>query len=158
MLWHLNTQMLLSFCSCPLFFSPLYGMILCSVLRPGEAAIFALANGDPDKILKPYWVLSCELWRGPKMTADNRTCTGLRSQWMIFSLCSICRHRRRAWVNRRMRARLKPWKLFFLMSSYKFTLKKQTHGLFLNIQHFIFFLCMHMGCTGLWNKQYCSLH
>lgn len=48
--------------------------------------------------------------------------TGLRSQWIIFSLCSICRHLRSAWAKRRIRARLKPWKLFFFMSSYKFTL------------------------------------
>lgn len=71
------------------------------------------------------WLLSSISKNKSSYSRGDKVSTGLRSQWIIFSLCSICRHRRRAWVNRRMRARLKPWKLFFLMSSYKFTLKKE---------------------------------
>lgn len=96
---------------------------LC-VLARRSSCCSSSANGDHREVLKSYSAFNWEPGR-PKMTADNEACTGLRSQWMIFSLCSICRHRRRAWVKRRMRARLKPWKLFFLMSSYKFTLKIQ---------------------------------
>lgn len=79
----------------------------------------------------------------------DRINTGLRSQWIIFSLWSICRHRRRACVKRRMRAILKPWKLFFLMSSYKLTLKKEE-------QECIWFMVMHCKkCTtkNIWNLK-----
>lgn len=64
--------------------------------------------------------------------------TGLRSQWIIFSLYRIFKHCSNEYPNLLINEILNPWKLFFLMSSYKFILyesqqlqmnhnKKSTH-------------------------------
>ena len=53
--------------------------------------------------------------------------TGLRSQWIIFSRWSTFRHCSREKAKRRMSAIVKPWKLFFLISSYRFMLQHQNH-------------------------------
>ena len=52
--------------------------------------------------------------------------TGLRSQWMIFSFQMTFKHCSSEYAKRRMRAILKPWKLFFLISSYRFMLQPTT--------------------------------
>ena len=60
--------------------------------------------------------------------------TGFKSQWIILSRCNNFRHCRSEKANLLIKAILKPWKLFFLISSYKFILKKkQTKKTFLII-------------------------
>lgn len=57
-----------------------------------------------------------------------------RSQCIILSRCNILRHWRREKANLRIKAILNPWKLFFLINSYKFILKrkKYTHNYTVN--------------------------
>lgn len=68
------------------------------------------------------------------MNIWNMKLTGFRSQCIILSRCNILRHWRREKANLRIKAILNPWKLFFLINSYKFILKrkKYTHNYTVN--------------------------
>lgn len=68
------------------------------------------------------------------MNILNMKLTGFRSQCIILSRCNILRHWRREKANLRIKAILNPWKLFFLINSYKFILKrkKYTHNYTVN--------------------------
>lgn len=63
--------------------------------------------------------------------ANRKKHTGFRSQWMIRSRCNILRHCRREKANLRIKAMLNPWKLFFLINSYRFILKRNSNPTFI---------------------------
>lgn len=117
---------------CSTRWSKIHTIVLGNLLQYNyqQQYIESMRKCGPHQVLTSLYFKSCPIIYIPNIgsgiTGAIEVSTGLRSQWIIFSLCSICRHLRRAWANRRMRARLKPWKLFFLMSSYKFTLWKET--------------------------------